>query len=91
MTVLEELPAGQPVATVMATDRDAGSNKDLTFSITEVIALNNIENQTDVASHFSVNASNGEVTTATNLDYEFVQRYRITIEATDGGIEERSR
>lgn len=91
MTLSEELSEHQRVAMVMATDRDAGSNRELSYSISSVVALNNIENQTAVASHFAINATTGLVVTTTRLDYEFVQRYRITVTATDDGENRRSR
>ena len=90
-TLGEELPVGQSVATVMATDLDADSNRNLTYTISSVVALNNIENQTTVASHFSVNGTSGLVVTNVPLDYEFVQRYRVTVTATDDGVNQRSR
>ena len=74
-----------------ATDRDSGNNSKLSYSISSVVALNNIEDQSVVASHFFVNRTTGVVETATNLDYEFVERYRITITATDDGDNQRSR
>lgn len=76
---------------VIATDRDAGSNEDLSYSISSVVALNNIDNQTIVATHFSVNTTSGLVVTNVPLNYEFVQRYRITVTATDNGDNQRSR
>ena len=91
MTLAEQLPAGQSVARVSATDRDEGSNKELSYSISSIVALNNIEDQSIVSSHFSVNSTTGVVLTATELDFEFVERYRVTVAATDQGDSQRSR
>ena len=63
----------------------------LSYRISSIVALSEIEDQSLVASHFMVDSSTGVVQTATSLDYEFVQRYEITVTATDGGIDERSR
>ena len=91
VTLDEELPGNQTLALVTATDLDAGSNQNLSYSISSVVALNNIEDQSTVASQFTVDALTGLVTTAASLDYEFVQRYRITVTATDDGDNQRSR
>ena len=63
----------------------------LSYSISSIVALSETEDQSLVASHFMVNSSTGVVQTATSLDYEFVQKYEITVTATDGGIDERLR
>jgi hypothetical protein len=62
----------------------------LSYRISSIVALSEIEDQSLVASHFMVDSSTGVVQTDTSLDYEFVQRYEITVTATDGGIDERS-
>lgn len=91
VTLDEELPENQTIAVVMATDSDAGSNKELYYTISSVVALNNIDDQSAVAGHFSVDPVTGLVVTNASLDFEFVQRYRITVTATDNGINQRSR
>ena len=91
MTLDEELPKNQTLALVTATDLDAGSNQNLTYSISSVVALNNIEDQSTVASLFRVDPLTGLVVTAASLDYEFVQRYKVTVTATDDGDNQRSR
>lgn len=91
VTLDEELPENQTIAVVMATDGDTGSNKELYYTISSVVALNNIDDQSTVASHFSVDPVSGLVVTNASLDFEFVQRYRITVTATDNGINQRSR
>lgn len=90
VTLDEELPENQTIAVVMATDGDTGSNKELYYTISSVVALNNIDDQSTVASHFSVDPVSGLVVTNASLDFEFVQRYRITVTATDNGINQRS-
>ena len=89
-TLTEELPAGQSVAIVTATDRDAGSNKELRYSISSIVPLGNVD-ESVVSSLFSVNSTTGLVETAAELDYELVERYRITVTATDQGEDQRSR
>ena len=63
----------------------------LSYRISSIVALSEIEDQSLVASHFTVNTTTGVVQTATSLDYEFVQSYEITVTATDNGDSERSR
>ena len=91
MSLNEELPPNQPITTVVATDLDTGSNRELSYSISSVVALNNIDDQAAVADHFTVNTTTGLVETGVSLDYEFVQRYRITVTATDDGDNQRAR
>lgn len=76
---------------VAASDNDSGSNGRLSYKISSIVALNNIEDQALVASHFTLDSTTGVVETAAVLDYEFVQSYEITVTATDNGANKRSR
>lgn len=76
---------------VAASDNDSGSNGRLSYKISSIVALNNIEDQSLVASHFTLHSTTGVVETAAVLDYEFVQSYEITVTATDNGANQRSR
>ena len=46
---------------------------------------------TDVMNHFIINSTSGEIFTNVSLDYETVRSYRITVEASDAGVPQRSR
>ena len=74
VSINESSPAGVSVAMATAEDIDSVAvNGDILFSITPGVA------------EFSVDASSGEVVTATALDFESVQSYVLTIVATDSG------
>ena len=78
-TILEGRPSGTSVAAVKATDKDAGDNAKITYSITAG----------DTQRHFRIDAQ-GKVTTAAVLDFEVKSSYRLTITAKDGGQPDRS-
>ncbi|XP_077166930.1 protocadherin beta-16-like isoform X16 [Paroedura picta] len=65
------------VAKVEATDRDLGSNGDITYSFSQVPG--------SVLKAFSLNKQTGELTVAGTIDYEEEKSYEINIKATDGG------
>jgi hypothetical protein len=67
---VKEGAAGQPVGRVEATDADAGSNADVTF--------------TTQSEFFSVDAVSGEIRTKAELDFETTPVHYVEIVATDG-------
>ncbi|KAM7101328.1 protocadherin gamma-B5-like [Ciconia maguari] len=75
--VRENLPAGSLVLRVRATDADAGSNGRVSYS------LGNVPD--GVRALFSVDSDSGEVRTAGPLDFEEKSKYRLSLEARDGG------
>ena len=110
----ENLPPGQSVVMVTATDRDmpGTNNSYIVYSISDVFVSGapivsthphththmhtqchaHIHTQSsDPATHFSINASTGVVSTSVTLNYEAIQSYRITVEAADRGDPQRSR
>lgn len=62
------------IATVYATDSDAGTNKDITYDIIG-----------DTGNTFSVNRITGQLSLLKSLDYETIKEYVVNIRATDGG------
>ena len=74
-TLDETDPVGTSVATVAATDADAGANGTVSFSITAG----------NTNSDFSIDASTGEITIANALDAGITASYTLTVTATDGG------
>ena len=85
----ENLPPGQLVAMVTATDNDMpdSNNSAVEYSISRVLVGGAVSS----SSTFTINATSGHVTTAVALDYEQVQSYTITVEAADRGQPQRSR
>ncbi|XP_072729068.1 protocadherin gamma-B5-like isoform X7 [Ciconia boyciana] len=75
--VRENLPAGSLVLRVRATDADAGSNGRVSYSFGNV--------PDGVRALFSVDSDSGEVRTAGPLDFEEKSKYRLSLEARDGG------
>ena len=82
-SLLENLPAGQTVFQVSATDIDLGVNAQISYSF----VLN--ENTQDT-SLFMIDSSTGVLSTTESLDCERQTSYSFTITATDGGTPPRS-
>eukprot|EP00051_Salpingoeca_urceolata_P025110 m.445779 g.445779 ORF g.445779 m.445779 type:complete len:6907 (-) comp20305_c8_seq21:164-20884(-) len=81
-TVAEELPAGQALATVSATDDDEGANAAITFSLLPSADGSGSE------ALFAIDPDTGAVTTAAAFDYDppSLQRsFALTVAATDAG------
>lgn len=71
--VRENLPAGQPVAQVLATDKDRGKNGEVEYSIV-------------YADHsFKIDNSTGLLTSTVQFDREQKAEYVVVIAAEDGG------
>lgn len=69
-------PAGTPITTVTATDRDFGSNGNIKYYI-----------WSGGQDNFEINADNGAITVTNrrNLDYDILTSYNVTIHARDEG------
>ena len=81
VTVLENITIGRSVITVTAQDKDSGPNGQVTYSLVQGT------NDTDalVSKTFSVNSSNGVITTLRKIEASQVE-YRFQVQATDNGI-----
>ncbi|NXE71751.1 PCDGD protein, partial [Calcarius ornatus] len=75
--VSENLPAGSLVLHVQATDADAGTNGQVSYS------LGNVPDA--ISALFAVDRETGEVRTAGPLDFEEKSKYIFGMEAKDGG------
>uniref|UniRef100_A0A673ZS26 FAT atypical cadherin 2 n=1 Tax=Salmo trutta TaxID=8032 RepID=A0A673ZS26_SALTR len=73
----EGLPIGTSVLQILATDRDSGRNKDITFHI-----LGTGENETDF---FEIDPQSGLIITTQVLDYEKTKHFQLKIKAIDNG------
>ncbi|XP_032929442.1 protocadherin beta-15-like [Catharus ustulatus] len=75
--VLENMPEGTVVLTVLATDKDAGVNGDLSYELSEA------EGQKDPK--FLIDPRTGEIKLTKPLDFEAAHIHELTARATDGG------
>ena len=82
-SLLENLPAGQTVFQVSASDLDIRSNGEIRYSFT-------LNRNTEDTTLFEINATTGILTTRSTLDCERQASYSFTITATDRGMSPRS-
>ncbi|XP_068545268.1 cadherin-23 isoform X3 [Anas acuta] len=82
VSVAEDSPVGRRVAVVLARDPDAGSNGQVTFSLT----AGNVGRAFEIR---TTNNTYGEVLVARPLDRELLDRYTLRIQASDGGVPPR--
>ncbi|XP_053502499.1 protocadherin Fat 3a [Ictalurus furcatus] len=73
-SVSEDVPVGNLILRVRATDADTGSNAQLQYTLSG-----------GGAEDFTIHPYTGEIKTATSLDREKVERYSLVARATDGG------
>uniref|UniRef100_U3KFZ4 Cadherin-23 n=1 Tax=Ficedula albicollis TaxID=59894 RepID=U3KFZ4_FICAL len=82
VSVAEDSAVGKRVALVLARDPDAGSNGQVTFSLTS----GNIGWAFEIR---TTNGTYGEVFVARPLDRELLDHYTLRIQASDGGVPPR--
>ncbi|XP_056151528.1 protocadherin gamma-A2-like [Lampris incognitus] len=83
-TITENSPRGTSVTVVSATDKDEGSNGQISFVIS-----NSKRRLSDL---FQIDAKSGELTLIGDIDYEKAKHYQIDIEAVDsGGLSDSSK
>ncbi|XP_063269777.1 protocadherin beta-15-like [Prinia subflava] len=75
--VLENVPEGSVVLTVMATDEDAGVNGDISYQLSQA------GGQSDAA--FVIDPTAGEIKLTNPLDFEAAQIHELSVRARDGG------
>ncbi|XP_038006574.1 protocadherin beta-15-like [Motacilla alba alba] len=75
--VLENMPEGTVVLTVLATDPDAGVNGDISYTLNEVVG------QSDTT--FVIDPITGEIKLTKPLDFEAAQSHELIVRARDGG------
>ncbi|XP_042319267.1 protocadherin gamma-B1-like isoform X15 [Sceloporus undulatus] len=77
VTLRENAPSGSLVVQVKATDRDAGSNGQISYGF---------RNIPENARHkFTLDSQNGKITVKEAMDFEETEKYVMTVEARDGG------
>ncbi|XP_077789725.1 protocadherin gamma-B7-like [Podarcis muralis] len=77
VSVRENSPAGSPILQVAASDRDEGSNSQISYSFSKV--------PEKVYKKFRIDAQNGIIMNTENLDFEETEKYTMAIKARDGG------
>ncbi|NXW79622.1 PCDBD protein, partial [Hirundo rustica] len=75
--VLENMPEGSVVLTVLATDQDAGVNGDISYQLSQAVG------QSDSA--FVIDPKTGEIKLTKPLDYEVAATHETSVRARDGG------
>ncbi|XP_063269578.1 protocadherin beta-15-like [Prinia subflava] len=75
--VLENMPEGSVVLTVLATDPDAGVNGNISYQLSQA------GGQSDAA--FVIDPLTGEIKLTKPLDFEEAQTHELSVRATDGG------
>ncbi|XP_038006197.1 protocadherin beta-15-like [Motacilla alba alba] len=75
--VLENMPEGSVVLTVLATDPDAGVNGQISYQLSEVV------DQSESA--FVIDPMTGEIKLTKPLDFEASESHELSVKATDGG------
>ncbi|XP_031754620.1 protocadherin gamma-B1 isoform X10 [Xenopus tropicalis] len=79
VSISENIPINSSVLHVNATDRDEGTNAQITYSFIKT-------SENDIHSPmFSINQINGEIKTLQKLDFELTRNYEMSVQATDGG------
>ncbi|MEE6478683.1 hypothetical protein FKM82_011949, partial [Ascaphus truei] len=77
VSVNENTPINSIVLCVKASDKDEGTNAQVTYSISTI--------SENVLHIFSIDPDSGEVKTKGNLDFEVTRNYEMSIQAMDGG------
>uniref|UniRef100_A0A7N5KKA6 Protocadherin beta 14 n=1 Tax=Ailuropoda melanoleuca TaxID=9646 RepID=A0A7N5KKA6_AILME len=75
--VLEDTPIGSWIITIFANDLDAGNYGKISYTF--------LHASEDIRKTFEINPISGEVHLRSCLDFEVIQFYTISIQATDGG------
>ncbi|XP_064886330.1 protocadherin beta-15-like [Columba livia] len=75
--VLENVPEGSVVLSVVATDLDAGPNGDISYQFIPALG------QSDSA--FVIDPVSGEIRLSKPLDFEATENHELTVQARDGG------
>ncbi|NXH79503.1 PCDB8 protein, partial [Hydrobates tethys] len=75
--VLENAPEGSVVLSVVATDRDAGPNGDISYQFSQAVGRSH--------SAFVIDPTSGEIKLTKPLDFEAAENHELSVRATDGG------
>ncbi|XP_060742412.1 protocadherin gamma-A11-like isoform X12 [Tachysurus vachellii] len=78
VSLSENIPKDSLVVKVSATDKDKGSNSDVSYSFSQSTGKEAIE-------LFNINSNTGEITVKGVLDFEKSKQYELNVEAIDEG------
>uniref|UniRef100_A0A673L0R6 Cadherin domain-containing protein n=1 Tax=Sinocyclocheilus rhinocerous TaxID=307959 RepID=A0A673L0R6_9TELE len=83
-SIPENFPKGSSVLRVSATDKDVGSNGDVTYSFSQ--------SSERLSNLFQIDSSSGDIIVNGQLDFEKSKKYELYVEATDkGGLSDTSK
>ncbi|XP_069510277.1 protocadherin gamma-A6-like isoform X37 [Ambystoma mexicanum] len=74
--VLENVPKGTVVTTITATDKDQGTNAELTYSFNKITET--------VLQKFQIDSKTGEISVVKSPNFEESENYEFEVQATDG-------
>ncbi|MEE6478674.1 hypothetical protein FKM82_011940, partial [Ascaphus truei] len=77
VSIKENVPVNSTVLRVNASDKDEGSNAQITYSFSNI--------PKNVFHTFIIHPTNGDIKTRGNLDFEVTENYEISVQAKDGG------
>ncbi|KFQ21079.1 Protocadherin beta-15, partial [Mesitornis unicolor] len=75
--VLENAPEGSVILSVVATDRDAGPNGNISYQFIQKVGQSH--------SAFAIDPLSGEIKLTKPLDFEEAENHELSVRATDGG------
>ncbi|XP_054889970.1 protocadherin gamma-A11-like [Poeciliopsis prolifica] len=75
----ENNPAGMPIFSVSAGDKDANGNADISYKIAKE------GSKKDILSFININAENGQISALKNFDFETLKTFQFQVVATDSG------
>eukprot|EP00079_Xenopus_tropicalis_P014083 XP_002944644.2 PREDICTED: protocadherin gamma-B2-like [Xenopus tropicalis] len=78
VTTSENAPINSTVIILTATDKDEGTNAQITYSISKT-------SENFFTSGFNINPITGEITTKEKLNFENTEHYEMSVQAKDGG------
>ncbi|XP_012815597.2 protocadherin gamma-B2 [Xenopus tropicalis] len=78
VSISESAPINSTVIIVTATDKDEGTNAQITYSISKI-------SENFYTSIFNINPITGEITTKGNFNFEATEHYEMSVQAKDGG------
>ncbi|XP_018422205.1 PREDICTED: protocadherin gamma-B5-like [Nanorana parkeri] len=79
VSVNENTSINTTVITVEATDKDEGTNAQITYSFSKT------SESFHPAGMFGINSTNGEIKTNREFDFEKIKNYELSVQAKDGG------
>uniref|UniRef100_UPI003D99500C protocadherin 2 gamma 29 precursor n=1 Tax=Danio rerio TaxID=7955 RepID=UPI003D99500C len=84
VSLLENSPKGTDIVSVTATDKDKGTNAELTYSFSQTSGK--------ALELFNINSESGSITVNGDLDFEKSKHFQLNVEATDkGGLTDSSK